>query len=78
MMWFPAASADVVKVATPPLSVPVPSVLAPSLKVTVPVAVPVAAVAVAAHPAGLRRGRGCENQAKAQDRRHAQKEPMHF
>ena len=40
MVWFPAVSAEVVKVATPPLSVPVPSVLAPSLKVTVPVAVP--------------------------------------
>ena len=40
MLWLPAVSAEVVKVATPPLSVPGPSVLAPSLKVTVPVGVP--------------------------------------
>src|SRR6476619_3775250 len=33
-------SADVEKVALPPLSVPVPSVVAPSLNVTVPVGVP--------------------------------------
>ncbi len=37
----PTASAVVVvKVATPPLSVPVPSVVEPSLNVTVPVGVP--------------------------------------
>ncbi len=33
-------SAEVLNVATPALSVPVPSVIAPSLNVTVPVAVP--------------------------------------
>ena len=39
--WLPAVSAEVEKVATPePLSVPVPSVVVPSRKVTVPVAVP--------------------------------------
>lgn len=38
--WLPAESDDVVKVACPlPLSVPVPSTVAPSLKVTVPVGV---------------------------------------
>ena len=36
--WEPTASAAVAKVATPPLNVPVPSVVAPSRKVTVPVA----------------------------------------
>lgn len=36
------ASADVLKVAVPLMRVPVPSVVAPSLKVTVPVGVPVA------------------------------------
>ena len=41
MLWLPAASAEVVKVAVPPLSVPVPRTVAPSLKVTVPVGVPV-------------------------------------
>ena len=34
----PADKVEVEKVATPPLSVPVPSVVAPSRKVTVPVA----------------------------------------
>jgi hypothetical protein len=38
--WLPTASAAVVNVACPlPLSVPVPSVVGPSLKVTVPVGV---------------------------------------
>ena len=42
-LLLPAASADVVRVATPePLSVPVPMVVALSMKVTVPVGVPVA------------------------------------
>jgi hypothetical protein len=36
----PTASVDVVNVALPPLSVPVPSTLVPSLKVTIPVGVP--------------------------------------
>ena len=38
---MPRASADVVNVATPPLSVPVPIGLPPSRNVTVPVGVPV-------------------------------------
>ena len=37
---MPTARADVVKVATPPLSVPVPIGLPPSRNVTVPVGVP--------------------------------------
>src|SRR5205814_1575287 len=40
--WEPTTNADVVNVATPPLSVPVPSTAAPSLNMTVPVGVPVA------------------------------------
>lgn len=41
--WLPIARVDVVNVALPePLSVPVPSVVAPSRKVTVPLAVPIA------------------------------------
>ena len=36
----PTASAEVVKVAVPPDTLPVPSVVAPSLNVTVPVGVP--------------------------------------
>jgi len=42
----PTASAAVLYVATPLLSVPVPSVVLPSLKVTVPVAVEGVTVAV--------------------------------
>jgi hypothetical protein len=38
MMWTPALSVEVVKVAVPLLIVPVPSVVEPSRKVTVPVA----------------------------------------
>ncbi len=39
--WLPTARLEVAKVATPlALSVPIPSVVAPSLKVTVPVGVP--------------------------------------
>ena len=42
IVWWPTESASVAKVATPPASsVPVPSVVAPSLNVTVPVGVPV-------------------------------------
>ena len=37
MLWLPAESVDVVKVATPPEIVPVPKMVAPSLNVTVPV-----------------------------------------
>ena len=37
MEWLPAESAAVVKVALPPDNEPVPSVAAPSMKVTVPV-----------------------------------------
>src|SRR5205814_562825 len=40
MLWLPTDKVEVVKTASPPLSVPVPSVVAPSLNVTVPVAVP--------------------------------------
>src|SRR5438093_9233709 len=48
MLWFPSASDDVVKVAWPDaFSVPVPSVVAPSLNVTVPVGTPPAEVTVA-------------------------------
>ena len=37
MEWLPPPSADVLYVATPPLSVPVPRVVVPSMNVTVPV-----------------------------------------
>ena len=37
---MPGVNVDVLKVATPPVNVPVPSVLPPSRKVTVPVGVP--------------------------------------
>jgi hypothetical protein len=40
-VWLPTASAEVVNVACPPLSVPVPIGLPPSKKVIVPVGVPV-------------------------------------
>ena len=45
--WEPKARADVENVATPPLSVPVPSVVAPSRNVTMPVGVPPVPVTVA-------------------------------
>jgi hypothetical protein len=38
--WLPASRLDVEKVAVPPFSVPVPSVVDPSLKVTLPVGAP--------------------------------------
>ncbi len=38
MVWVPRLRAAVVNVACPPLSVPVPSVVPPSLNVTTPVA----------------------------------------
>src|SRR5579863_3608931 len=41
MVWLATASAEVEKVATPPLSVPLPMELPPSRNVTVPVGVPV-------------------------------------
>ena len=41
MLCAPNPNVDVVKVATPPLMVEAPSVIVPSLKVTVPVGVPV-------------------------------------
>jgi hypothetical protein len=48
ILWLPRAKVEVEKVACPePLSVPVPIVVAPSLKVTVPVAVPLEPVTVA-------------------------------
>ena len=50
MAWVPPVSADVVRLATPAVSTPLPMVVAPSLKVTAPVGVPTAggvAVAVA-------------------------------
>jgi hypothetical protein len=40
ILWEPAPNDEVLKVAVPPLSVPVPKVVVPSLKVTVPVGVP--------------------------------------
>ena len=40
-MWLPPARAEVVRLATPPLNVPVPIGLPPSRKVTNPVGVPV-------------------------------------
>src|SRR2546427_3472944 len=40
MLWLATERAAVLNVAWPPLSVPGPSVVAPSLKVTVPVGVP--------------------------------------
>jgi hypothetical protein len=47
--WLPTGSADVLNIATPPLSGTVPSVVDPSLKLTEPVGVPVAgAMAVTA------------------------------
>jgi len=42
MLWKPTAKVEVAKVALPPLRLAVPSVVAPSRNVTVPVAVPVA------------------------------------
>src|SRR5438552_3868540 len=42
MEWLVTESEAVAKLAWPPLSVPLPKVVAPSLKVTVPVGVPVA------------------------------------
>ena len=48
MEWLPNVSVEVEKVAVPPPdSVPVPSVVAPSLKVTVPVGVTPAPATVA-------------------------------
>ena len=41
MVWLPTLRVEMLKVATPPLSVPVPIVVAPSRKFTVPVGVPV-------------------------------------
>lgn len=43
----PTARVDVVSIALPPLSVPVPRAVVPSLNVTVPVGVPDVAVTVA-------------------------------
>src|ERR1051326_8074286 len=40
MVWLPTASAELVKVATPPVSVPLPIGLPPSRHVTVPTGVP--------------------------------------
>ena len=40
MLWSPTASAEVVKLAVPLVRVPVPSVVSPSMKVTLPVGVP--------------------------------------
>ena len=46
MEWLPTERLELAKVATPPLSVPVPKVIAPSRNVTVPVAVEGDTVAV--------------------------------
>ena len=54
-MWLPPARAEVVRLATPPLNVPVPIGLPPSRKVTNPVGVPVpggTAVTVAVNVTG--------------------------
>ena len=40
MLCEPMASVEVVKVAVPPVSVPLPSAVVPSMKFTLPVAVP--------------------------------------
>src|SRR5579872_1342995 len=40
MVWLPTAKAEVVKVAMPPIMVPLPTGLPPSRNVTVPVGVP--------------------------------------
>jgi hypothetical protein len=54
MEWIPPASVDVVNAAFPALSVTVDSVVAPSLKVAVPVGVPeVAAFTVAVNVTAL-------------------------
>jgi len=47
MEWLPTARAEVVKVAVPADSVPVPSTLAPSRKLTLPVGVPPVPMTVA-------------------------------
>ena len=47
MLWLPAPSAEMAKVATPADSVPVPMIAAPSLNVTVPSGVPPIEVTVA-------------------------------
>src|SRR5205807_3291232 len=52
MLCGPAVSAAVANVAWPELSVPVPSVVVPSLKVTVPVGVPPLPVTVAVNVTG--------------------------
>jgi len=46
MEWEPAAKPEVEKVAIPPLNAPLPKVIAPSKKVTVPLAVAGETVAV--------------------------------
>src|SRR5881628_35048 len=46
-VWLPVASDEVINVAWPVVSVPVPSVVAPSLNVTVPVGVPAPGAAAA-------------------------------
>jgi hypothetical protein len=46
MEWVPAVSDEVLRLAAAPLSVIVPNVVVPSLKVIVPVAVPGVTVAV--------------------------------
>jgi hypothetical protein len=45
--WDPTASELVLKVAVPPVSVPVPMLTAPSLNVTLPLGVPVAGATAA-------------------------------
>jgi hypothetical protein len=50
--WEPRASVDVENDAAPPLSVPVPSVVAPSRNVTVPVGIPPVPVTVAVNVTG--------------------------
>ena len=58
MLCVPVASDAVVKVATPAASVPVPMAEAPSLKVTLPVGVPLAPVTRAVKVTGCRAALG--------------------
>ena len=59
MLWSPAVSVAMVKLAVPSVSVPVPNVVSPSMKVTVPVGVPLPdeEVTVAVKSPSLRRSK---------------------
>jgi hypothetical protein len=51
--WVPTVRAEVVKVATPPARVAVPTTVVPSLNVTVPVGIPLPLVMVAVNLTGV-------------------------